>query len=284
MKKIEFSILYKLLFISISICFLAGCKSTKTIVTSDGSVTQKDHEKVLDDALMAELNYNTISGKTSLELVPSNGKSGMKVNCYIKLVRDKDIQMSVRIPFINSEAVRLNLTPDSIFIIDRLHQKYVAEKIKNLDKDQKIQFNYFNVQALLTNSLFIPGKKVINKKDYNDYSISMNSGTYVLVTKDKSAINYSFIIDSKDRIIETQASSSMNDFSIKWSYLDFIKDASSFVYPTKMQAKINSKNKNIGFNISYSELEINKDVKIDKQIPSKYQRSSIDDVLKAAFK
>ena len=281
MKEVNYSKLYKVLLFCIVASVFVGCKSSKTIISGDGSVVAKGYNEVLDDALSSELKYNTINAKTSLELV---GKSGMKVNCYIKFVRDQDIQMSIRAPFINTELFRVNLTPDSVIMVDRYNKRYVAERIKDLDKDQKVQFNYYNIQALLTNSLFIPGKKSVSKKDYDDYSIKMVSGLYQIQTKDKSGTLYNFDVDSKDRIISTLVSSEQSKFNIKWSYLDFIKDASSFVYPTKIETQINIKNKSFGLNISYSELEIDKEVKIDKQIPSKYTKSSIQNVLRAYFK
>jgi hypothetical protein len=274
---------YILLFVFALAALFTGCKSSKTIVSNDGNVVQKSHNQVLDDALKAEVKYKTISGKTSLELVPANAKSGMKVNCYIKIIRDEAIQLSIRIPLVNSEAFRINMTPDSVYMIDRIGKKYVAERIKDLNKGD-IQFNYYNVQALLTNSLFVPGKKSIGKKEYEDYNIKMSSGMFQVQTQDKAKTLYSFAIDANDRIASTLIYNENKNFTVQWSYMDFIKDASSNIYPTTMQAKVDIKKKRLNLNISYPELDINKEVKIDNQIPKKYQQSSISDILSSYIK
>lgn len=274
---------YILLFLFVLAALFTGCKSSKTIVSNDGNVVQKSHNQVLDDALKAEVKYKTISGKTSLELVPANAKSGMKVNCYIKIIRDEAIQLSIRIPLVNSEAFRINMTPDSVYMIDRIGKKYVAERIKDLNKGD-IQFNYYNVQALLTNSLFVPGKKSIGKKEYEDYNIKMSSGMFQVQTQDKAKTLYSFAIDANDRIASTLIYNENKNFTVQWSYMDFIKDASSNIYPTTMQAKVDIKKKRLNLNISYPELDINKEVKIDNQIPKKYQQSSISDILSSYIK
>lgn len=274
---------YILLFVFALAALFTGCKSSKTIVSNDGNVVQKSHNQVLDDALKAEVKYKTISGKTSLELVPANAKSGMKVNCYIKIIRDEAIQLSIRIPLVNSEAFRINMTPDSVYMIDRIGKKYVAERIKDLNKGD-IQFNYYNVQALLTNSLFVPGKKSIGKKEYEDYNIKMSSGMFQVQTQDKAKTLYSFAIDANDRIASTLIYNENKNFTVQWSYMDFIKDASSNIYPTTMQAKVDIKKKRLNLNISYPELDINKEVKIDNQIPKKYQQSSIADILSSYIK
>lgn len=278
---------YKNIFIIIGVAVaftFSACKSSRTIVNSDGAVVQKSQEEVLDDALRAELDYKTISGKTSVEMKAAGSKSGMKINCYLKIVKDKNIQLSFRMPFINSEVVRINLTPDSVYLVDRLNKKYVAERIKDLDEKQNIQFNYYNVQALLTNTLFLPGKKQVSKKDYGDFDIRMSSGMFQIQTKDRSGTLYSFAVDANDRIASTLVYNEKKNFTVQWSYSDFIRDAASYVYPTNMNAKLDVKKKRVDLNISYSELEINKEITIDNQIPSKYQKSSISDILKSFIK
>lgn len=274
---------YALLFILTLVGLFTGCKSSKTIVSNDGNVVQKSHDQVLDDAVKAEIKYKTISGKTSLELIPSNAKSGMKVNCYIKIIRDEAIQLSIRIPLVNSEAFRINMTPDSVYMIDRIGKKHVAERIKDLNKGD-VQFTFYNVQALLTNSLFVPGKKSIGKKEYDEFNIKMSSGMFQVQTQDKSKTLYSFAIDSNDRIASTLIYNENKNFTVQWSYMDFIKDASSNIYPTTMQAKVDIKKRRVNLNISYSELDINKELKIDNQIPKKYQQSSISDILSSYIK
>lgn len=269
---------YKFLFVALIAITIAGCSSKKNIISNDGSVTSKSQDQLLDDALEAQLNYKTISGKVSLELMRGDQTSGMKVNSQLKLIKDQEIQLSLRAPFINSEVFRVNITPDSVFVIDRLSKKYAAEDIKELGKQRGIQFNYNNMQALFTNALFVPGKNTVEKKDYNSFSITMQGGLFYLLTKDKKGIQYHFSVDANDRIASTNIIGTSNEYSLLWNYKDFIKEAGR-TYPTLMEADVVIKKKRVKLNMSFSSLEFDKDISIDNSLPNKYQKVSVLDIL-----
>ncbi|MEN9919548.1 MAG: hypothetical protein RL662_1984 [Bacteroidota bacterium] len=272
-----------ILFISI-ITSLSACKAKKEIVSNNGSVIKKSQNQLIDDILETELKYTTISGKVLVELIPAGKTSGMKVNSRLKIKKDDIIQLSILAPFINTEVIRLNITPDSVFLIDRMAKKYAAEDIKKLEKEKNIQFNYNNMQALFTNTLFVPGKKQITKTDYNSFVVEINSEKNEIRTKDKANILYNFIIDANDRIIATNIASEKNaNYSMNWSYEDFIKDA-QHIYPTKMTTRIEIQKKQATLVMNYGKLDIDTSIDIDKGMPSKYERTSMMDILKNYIK
>lgn len=277
------SYLHKILFAIMFAIVFAGCKSKKNIISTDGSVVLKSQEQLLDDALAAQLNYKTISGKVSLELIRGDQTSGMKVNSQLKLIKDKEIQLSLRAPFINSEVFRVNITPDSVFVIDRLSKKYAAEDIKELSNQKNIQFNYNNMQALFTNALFVPGKNIVEKKDYGSFSTTMQGGMFYLLTKDKKGIQYHFAIDANDRVSSTNIVGNTNDYALLWSYKDFVKE-SGYTYPSLMQADVSIKKKRVKLNMLFSSLEFDKDISIDNSLPNRYERVSVLDILKNYIK
>ncbi len=262
---------------------LQACKSSKALVTTEGAAVNKAHEQLIEDILTAETNYKTISGKISLEMIGGKSSSGMKVNSQLKIVRDDIVQLSIRAPFINTEVFRLDITPDSIFVIDRISKRYAVEDLSRLQKEKNIQFNYSNMQSLFTNALFMPGKRQVSKADYTGYDIKLNSGKYNLVTKDKSGMFYDFTVDSSDRITSTNISGANKDYTLEWIYSDFVKDAGN-IYPSKMNAKINVGKKTVTLVMSYSGLDIDKDLKVDKNLPSSYQRVSVMDIIKNYIK
>lgn len=276
--------LYLLFFLSF-IAFFLGCKSVKhTVVNTDGSVIDKSNEDVVRDILKSELQYQTISGKATLEVIPKNATSGMKTGAYIKLIKDKEFQLSIRIPLINSEAFRVNITPDSIYLIDRVNKKYAIESIKAYQEKHNIDLNFYNLQSVLTNALFIPGKKEVNGEDYNRYLITMANNLFFLETKDKAGTKYSFAVNSKDKIEAIMAYNSVYNFNIEWVYNNFIKDNNNNIYPTDINTNINIKQNQFKLNISYSNLDFNTNIDIDRQIPRKYEKNSIANILRSYIK
>ncbi|MFR9165432.1 MAG: DUF4292 domain-containing protein [Dysgonomonas sp.] len=277
----------KSLYIIASVClallFLNSCHSKKSIVTADGKLIEKSQNELISDVLDQDLKYRTITAKTSLELLPINSKKGTKVTANIKTIKDSVIQISVRLLF-GIEGARITLTPDSVYFIDRYHKQYAIESISKAKSSTKgVSFNFYNLQALLTNGLFLPGEKDIDKSNHNRFDLGTASNMYLLRTKDKSNNLYNFAIDASDRVASTLILSSKRDFTLQWSYNDFIKDG-GYLYPTKMEAKVNMRNARFDVNIAYDKLDFNKDVNIDYTISEKYQRVSVLDIVKSYLK
>lgn len=282
MKKLNFT--YQFLLFCCLLVVLSACRSQKEIISSDGSLVQKSQQQLLDDVLNSQLDYNTISGKISLEMIAGNKTSGMKANSRLRIIKDDVIQLSILAPFINSELFRMNITPDSVCVIDRMEKKYAVADLKALEKQAKVQFNYYNLQSMFTNGLFIPGKREVSKGDYDSYRITQSSGKYHMQTKDKAGVIYHFVVDSNDRIESTNFSvEKQSKYSMQWMYEDFVKDNSS-IYPTKMTAKVGIDNKQVNLIMNYSGLDINKDLNVDKSLPSRYERVSIMEILKKYIK
>jgi hypothetical protein len=266
------------------LAFMPACKSTKTAVGTVGTVTNKANEQLISDILKAETSYKTISGKISLELSGAGNLSGMKVNSQLKLIRGQIIQLSLRAPFINTEVVRMDITPDSVFIIDRMSKRYAGEDIKKLEKEKNIQFNYSNMQALFTDALFFPGKEQVAVIDYDKYDIALDGGIYKLNVTDASGMAYNFVVDGNDRITATSISGENKNYALHWTYADFVKDEGLVVYPTKMSALVNIGKKSLKLNMSYSGLDIDKEIKVERKMPSNYDRVSITSILKSYIK
>lgn len=273
---------FRVLFFLSLLILLSACKSSKSFVTSDGVATKKANEKLVSDILNAETNYKTISGKVALELIPVNKTSGMKLNSQLKIVRNEVIQLSMRAPFINTEVFRLDISPDSISVIDRLGKRFAVESIKDIESSKNIQFNYQNLQALFTNALFFPGKEQVLNSDFNQFLISLNSGKYNLIAKDRQGMSYDFTVDSSDRIISTKIAG-LKTYSLDWKYSNFIQDV-GYVYPTKMDISVNAGKTKFTFVISYSSLDIDKDLKVDRNLPSNYKRVSVIEIIKSYIK
>ena len=252
--------IYKLAFLFCLIALISSCKSSKKIISNDGSVVAKTHDQVVKDVLSAETDYKTISGKIALEMISGSKESGMKVNSQLKIVRD-----------------------DSVYVIDRLSKKYAVENIKDLEQERGIQFNFNNLQALFTDALFIPGKNKVSGSDYNMYDITMNGGKYHLQTKDKVGLLYRFVIDPNDRVSETHITARDGKYSLRWIYRDFVKESTS-LYPTTMEANVDFNKKKVKLIMSNSGLDFNKDLIVDNSLPTKYIRVSVSDILKNYIK
>lgn len=263
-----------------SLLLITGCKSKK-IVATGRELTKKTHKEVVSDALKSELNYRTITTKGNVEL--KSGKSSQKVPAVFKIVKDSILQVSLRIPIIGGEAMRMDITPGSIVIIDRLKKQYFKENFNDSKFLKQMDFNFYNLQAMFTNKLFMPGKKEITYDDYSNFSIGINDDLYLLQTKGKGGLSYNFAIDAFDHIASTLIYNEKQNLSLQWSYADFIMD-NNMMYPTTMQASIEITKKRADIIMSYSKLDIDKDFNVDTSISSKYTKVEFKDLIGAYLK
>lgn len=280
MKRLKGIQLTKCVWIIATLALLASCKSKQVTQTTAALLEQTTRNQLVSEAITRETKYKTISTKKgSIEF--KIGDSSQKAPAVFKIVKDETLQVSVRIPIIGAEAMRMTLTPDSVVIIDRLKKRYAAEGMNAVS--QYVDFNFYNLQALLTNQLFVPGTKNISTNDYPHFSLSSTSDVHLLQTKDKNNMLYSFAIDASHHLASTLIYAEVNDFTIQWSYTDFIQRA-SYTYPSSIAAKINVGKKHFDVEIAYEELEIDTPMTIDKSIPSKYTKISLTDLIDSYIK
>jgi len=274
--------IFKIAVVTIIVTTVVSCGTKKTGVGSAGTLEKKDRTELISDILTGELKYSTISGKMNIELLPINSKKGVKTGSYVKLIRDSVIQISLR-PILGAEVMRLTITPNLVSVVDRYNKKYAEEDISQLQKTTGAYFNYYNLQALLTNSLFLPGERSVLEENYKLYDVGVASDMYLAKTKDKSGMLYNFAVDASDRINSTLIFSPNNNYTLQWSYKDFVKDG-GYVYPTRMEANVGVDKVRVDVNITYSKLDIDKSFDVDNSIPSRYTKSSVKDIIKAYMK
>lgn len=269
-----------LVFVISTLFFISSCKSKKTI-TAEGTLEKKSHTQIINDALSSEISYRTISTKGSIEI--KVGSSSQKVPAVFKMVKDSILQASIRIPILGGEAMRVTFTPDSIIIIDRLKKQYVAERFSDSKVITDFDFNFYNLQALFTNKLFIPGNREIGEKDFEKYNISSANNVYLLKTKGKGNLSYNFAVDASNHVASTLIYNDKQNITLQWSYNDFVND-NSLIYPTRMEAKVDISKKRLDVNINYDKLEINKSFNIDNSISTRYTKVEFSDLISAYIK
>lgn len=273
MKTIRHLSYFTIIFASAILTF-SSCRSTKTI-GSAGELTSKDKTELVSDVLNNNIDYKTISGKINLEF--KSGKKSQKVGAQVKMIKDEVIQISVRPSFLifGAEVFRITITPESIVIIDRLNKKYTSEDIKSIQ--EKVHFNFYNMQALLTNSIFVPEQKTVSNKDTEKFSVSKTKDVYMLgLVNNKTT--YNFAVDAADRVVSTLIFD-QNKNTIQWTY-DKFTQSGSYIYPTQMLAQVEVKDKRIDIGLELPSLDFNQEVNIDQSISNSYQKVPLAEILK----
>ena len=256
---------------------LAGCKTTKKVGTVE-STGAKEQSEFFNQMQEQAFQFNTLSARLNVDLdIPGNNLSS---RVDLKMVKDSAFQLSVQ-PFLGIEVFRLELSVDSVKIIDRMNKRYMADNYANLKGQTPIEFNFYNLQALFSNQLFLPGQQEISPKEYNRFKLKQDGPSAEIRVKDAMGLLYTFMADGEEKILSTTISEASDKYALQWDYSDFrITEGKSFPMRMRADVKADGVSKG-GITLSFSRLQKDIPVNMEFSIPAKYQKISLERVLKS---
>ena len=266
--------------VSLLILLLVGmysCKSKERIVQAESELEDKTNAHLFEDVLIKEINFTTFSSKMNMSF--STGRRVLNSRATLRIIRDEGIQLSLQ-PVFGIEMFRLYMQPDCIIILDRMNKRYVHESIDEIKKKFPIGFDFYTLQSLFTNALFIPEQSNISTNDYKKFKYSKSSGNYLLSASDKrSNIDYSFCVNGNDQITLAQMYMSARNYALDWSYDEFVLTDSLF-FPLEMKILATSKKRKIDTSMALSSISLDEPLTLDSSIPSSYTKVELEEVIK----
>lgn len=194
----------RITFILLCLVVVVGysCKSTQSLQTSKKTMVLKDQERF--EALLSNVpEFNTFSSKINLSIT----LHGNDINARgtLKMIRDEALQLSVQL--LGLEMFRLYMTPDSVMLIDRINNRYLAEKTDKYLSRLPLKLHLGMLQALFLNQPFLPDQKQLGPDDAKRFSYE-NSGTLLLMeAEENSRVSYGFYLNEDNLIARTQVES-----------------------------------------------------------------------------
>ena len=253
----------KQLIFLVLILLLSGCKSKKVATVESGSA--KAHNEFF--ILMQEqaFQYETLTARSRVDL---------------KMIKDSAFQLSVQ-PFLGIEIFRMELTVDSVKILDRMNKRYMADNYSNLKEQTPIEFNFYNLQSLFTNQLFLPGHQKIQPKQYRLFELKQEGSYAEIFVKDALGLLYAFVADGEEKILSTHITDPSDKYALNWDYSDF-RLTEGQPFPMRMDVKVLDKGESKGgVSLYFSRLQTNVPVNMEFSVPAKYQRITLDQILKS---
>ena len=268
---------YTLGILFILIIGVYSCKSTKRITQADTALEDKTSSELFNDVLHKGLEYTTFSSKLNMTI--STGTKTLSSKGSLKIVNNKAIQLSVQ-PLFGIEMFRLYVEPDHIIILDRMNKRYVKESFENIKGTSPMGFDYYTLQSLFTNKLFIPEKTSLSIQDYKKFKYAETEENYTLTARDKkSDVDYSFFINGNDQITLSELSMPKKDYSLQWNYNEFSLMDNQF-FPYEMKIEASTKKTKLNTSISLSSISLNDPMTLETSIPTSYTRVELKEVLK----
>lgn len=197
-------------------------------------------------------NELSISGSITANMNGQRFSSPMS----LKLLRDQKIWMSIK-PMLGIEAFRLLITPDSVFVIDRLNRQFMAEPFSWLSDITKAPLSFAVLQdLLLNNSSFLRGIKPSDAPN-NQLQLSNNQLQYLLLPDERG-----------DKLKQIQVKQEAQQLQI--TYLSNQEVAGASV-PKSMQMQLEGGEKG-AIDIIFSKFAIENGQSYPFSIPNSYSR------------
>ena len=261
----------------LGIAFTA-CKPKQQIVYSSSPAEDKEHNEIFSDIITSEFPYNTFSAKLNMNL--SAGSRSLSSKANIRIVKDNALQISIQ-PLFGVEMFRLFINPDTVMFLDRMNKRYVMESIASLKENYPVGFDFYTMQSVFTNALFVSGKESVEIADFRKFTYSRTSDQYYYITsKDvTSGIDYSFTVNGDDRITFTHLMQPEKKQSLQWGYHNFAL-LDELTFPHKMNVTLTSSSRKIDAELLFSDVSTNDSIRLTMHVPNGYTRTTVDEILK----
>ncbi|MDR3262631.1 MAG: DUF4292 domain-containing protein [Tannerella sp.] len=264
-------------FCLLGIFLLAGCRTSNVPATGDANLL-KAEEYFFQTLQQQAFQYQTFVARVQLEFVTSEKNFSSRAN--LKIRKNSRIQLSIQ-PLLGIEVFRIELSPDSVMVIDRMNKRYLSEAFSQIKgEDLQIDFNFYNLQALFTNQLFLPGEAELPENAFKRFLWKQTEAGYSLQTEDHTKLKYVFMADRQEQLYASKITDASAHHALHWNYTDF-RPVGAQLFPMKINAGwfVGEESKG-SLSLNYSHIDINVPVEINLLIPSGYERIDFSQLLK----
>lgn len=279
----------------------ASCGTNKAIVKQSTTVKQTTAptqssvqkqklqfvQKVSDQSLYQK---NLVS---DLSFTLNTGSRNISVPGILHMRRDEVIRIQLLIPLIRSEVGRIEFTKDYVLFIDRMHKQYVKASYNDVAFLKDNGINFYSLQALFWNQLFIPGQQRVGESQLSMFSVDLAAvqANNVPVTLLDGKMAYKWLAESASGLInmaEAKYTSANHGVStLKWNYGNFQNfGAKKFpvYHEVTIQTQATKQQRTIKAVFELNGLSDNADWESFTTPSNRYQKVGVDEILEKLTK
>lgn len=272
---------------------MAGCGSKKAATEGTSSTVDKHNggnvqalafvQKVANQKVSTQ----NIVGKMSLNV--QMGSKNITVPGSLHMRYGEVIRIQAFIPLLGSEVGRIEFTPDYVLVIDRMHKEYIKEDYNKVDFLKNNGLNFYSLQALFWNKLFMPGTTSISDANLLDFGVT-EAGNSKNITLKKGNLNIVWNADNANGRISTAkatySSLTQGKSSLNWTYSNF-KAVAGKMFPAYQKftfATTAIKNQsNISLTIDMDGVKTDSKWEAKSEISKRYKKIEATDVFGKLF-
>lgn len=285
---------YLYILLPLAIAMLASCASHKkaesstagastvavTTVGSDAASQEK-----LDKEYVRKVFSNAQESKNIVSKIDfSIGAMGKDISVDGKIYMRKDeIIRIVLSPLGLMEVGRLEFTPDHVLIVNRMDKEYVKATYNDLDFLKANGLDFYSLQALFWNELFLPGEKKLNASQLAKFAVAPASGNEKKVAVESGRLGFTWTTDPSTSLIQATtvdyAKGTAQASVAGWTYSRF-SDLAGKKFPASHQLSFQSKAIKKGgvlkLNIDMKKLTTDSNWDVKYEVSGKYKEMNAE--------
>lgn len=245
----------------VAIFTLQACKSNQNL--QSGNKPRKGWKHTLANADMERPDFETLTlnGKAEVRM-PAQG---MRIGASYRINIAKDSLIWIRMSKFGIEAVRVLITQDSIFVLDKLSNSLRVTDFSLAERYTGLEGNFGALQDLILGNLYlIPEKMSAEKKKGNPH----------IFTGSQAGMDFRYTIDTDIyKVLEIEAQNSGQNQHSLIKYEDFKEAGTSRIATKGALSVIAPTETGVKFNHSKVEVNPNK-ISFKFTVPASYERIS----------
>lgn len=236
-----------------------------------------------------EVYTRSISSKIKFTI--NTGRKDLSVSGSLRMKKDEVIRIQLT-PFGLMEVGRLEFAKDYVLLMDRINKEYVKASYADVDFLQKNGLDFYALQALFWNQLFVPGEQKITDSSLKKFSVTFNDAVVnTIVSLKRGSMEYQWSADKTSgrlRSVDvTYNSKSSGKTTVTCNYGSF-KPVGRKHFPTDITLLMKSdavkSSKPMSVNISLDGIDTDGDWDTFTSVSSKYRQVSVQDVMNRLLK
>ena len=267
------------LFVLVSLALIVvSCSTTKISKKADfieGLTEMEYWENVISN--QDEIDKEGLTAKMSLALDVS-GKT-TKVSGTMRIKKGEVVQLSIA-PLLGIEVARAEISPGGVLVIDRMNKRYVRVSFDELQELTNAQLDFYSLQALFLNEIFLPGKKELISRDISAFDIELVGRNVRLDVRKSKRFSYSFLTQGSDALLkESFVGLKGMSYGLQWKYENF-RSFEKGLFPNTMQLSFLGVKKPMNATFSLSRLSANSNWDTYTKVSDKYEQVKLEDLIK----
>ena len=263
---------FKFYLLNFTLLLLAGCSASGVLSLAElaGTTTVSD---TAEQILKQQPDFQTMNA-SRIGLSVKFGKTSHNVRGSLRMYRDSVIQISIQ-PLPGIELFRAQLTPDSIFVLDRLKNEFMRADYNFIRTRFGVEADFYTLQSLFSNQLFLTGRRYLYSSDFDYFRLNPFPDGYILETKSKDfAYDHEFVANRAFRIEQTTLTHRLEPYFLKFEYSE-LAEFEKMIFPSKMQITLFDGQTSNFLTITINSVDFNKAGNVSFSIPRKYKEITI---------